>query len=944
MRQAAGTILDVPDRGVFDQLLSDDLPLGLRGTALERSLYRDVYFDTADGALGQRGVRCRFRTGADDRRTLSIAIEERAGPTTAAPTGGVRVYRADVPEVDPAEALRGNSDPARRLRGLVDPDRLRPAVELETERYRRRARHGWFPFWTIEVRYDVVTVRDGTESDVFYEVQVRSRGPGKTMRGPLVKAIQDRYAVRPTLSDKVTRGLQRALALKRTPPAAGSRRRRALAGEAREPRSGVAAAPAGPVPDAPSVLGRFINAELSWLEFNTRVLEVAEDPGTPLLARFRFLAIFSSNLDEFVMVRIGTLKLEAAHGITEQSLDGLTPQEQLDTIAARLPTLIARQQRCFRSILPDLERHGVGLRRWQELADGDREAMKNFFFEQIFPALTPQALTQAPGHPFPHITNLSVSLAVMIRDEEGGPVHFSHVRVPAGLPRFVLLPNSRDRVPIEDVISANLGSLYPDRNIVEVRPFRITRSGDIQVDEEHAANLLDAIEEEVKRRPFGAVVRLELDHAMPAAMRDLIVRELQFEEPEQHTLLTESDIYEVDGLIDLTAANELASLPLPQLDFPQFTPATVLEPAASIFELITQRDILVHHPYDSFESTTERFIVEAADDPDVIAIKMTLYRSGNQSHIIDALTRAAAAGKEVAVFVELKARFDEERNINWAKTLQRAGIHVVYGFVRLKTHAKTTLVVRREGDAIRRYSHIGTGNYNGATAKFYTDLGLLTCRNKLGVDLNDLFNELTGSSRPPQGKFRRLLVAPKRMCKRFVKLIEREAEHARAGDGGHMRVKLNGLADKEIIEALYDASQAGVQIDLVVRGICALRPGVPGLSERIRVFSILGRFLEHARIYHFANAGEPEYFIGSADWRHRNLRRRVEVVAPVIDPDACARLDRIFSLELDDPSAWQMNDDGTYARRPLPTGVDRLTAQEHWLNELTLDASPRDVL
>jgi polyphosphate kinase len=636
------------------------------------------------------------------------------------------------------------------------------------------------------------------------------------------------------------------------------------------------------------------------------------------------------------MVRIGTLKHEAARGMTDESLDGLTPQEQLDAIALRLPGLVARQQQCFRSLLPDLESHGVGFRRWGELDATDREAMKSFFFEQVFPALTPQALTQAPGHPFPHITNLSVALATMIRDEEGGPLHFSHVRIPAGLPRFVSLPNGKDRVPIEDVIGANVGSLYPDRELVDVRPFRITRSGDIQVDEEHADDLLEAIEEEVKRRPFGPVVRLEVDCAMPSAMRELILRELQFEDPGQNTLLTERDIYDIDGLVDLTAANDLASLPLPQLDYPDFTPATPLDPAVSIFDLITQRDILVHHPYESFESTTERFIVEAADDPDVLAIKMTLYRSGNQSRIIDALTRAAAAGKEVVVFVELKARFDEERNIHWVKTLEGAGIHVVYGFVRLKTHAKTTLVVRREGDAVRRYSHIGSGNYNGATAKFYTDLGLLTCRNKLGMDLSDLFNELTGSSRPPQSKFRRLLVAPKRMRKQFIKLIEREVEHARAGHGGRMRIKINGLADKEVIEALYEASQAGVQVDLIVRGICALRPGVPGLSEQIRVISVLGRFLEHARIYHFANAGEPEYFIGSADWRPRNLRRRVEVVAPVIDPDACARLDRILDLELDDPSAWQMKPDGTYARRPLPTGVDRLTAQEHWLHELTL--------
>ena len=387
-------------------------------------------------------------------------------------------------------------------------------------------------------------------------------------------------------------------------------------------------------------------------------------------------------------------------------------------------------------------------------------------------------------------------------------------------------------------------------------------------------------------------------------------------------------------MVDLTSLNELASQPLPNLDYPKLTPRSPFDPDVPIFDLIREKEVLVYHPYDSFSSTVERFILEAVDDPDVLSIKLTLYRSGDQSRIVDGLMRAAGAGKEVAVFVELKARFDEERNIHWAKKLEQAGIHVVYGLVRLKTHAKTALVVRREKDTVRRYVHIGTGNYNGATAKFYTDLGLLSCRQKLGADLSDLFNELTGSSRPPQSKFRRLLVAPKRMRKAFLKMIEREAEHARSGGGGRIRVKLNGLADKEIIGALYSASQAGVEIDLIIRGICALRPGVPGLSDRIRVYSILGRFLEHARIYHFENAGEPEYYIGSADWRPRNLRRRVEVVTPVADPDACERLKEILDRELDDPFAWQMNSDGSYTRRPVPIGVDQQSAQEYLVGQL----------
>jgi polyphosphate kinase len=683
-----------------------------------------------------------------------------------------------------------------------------------------------------------------------------------------------------------------------------------------------------PVPD------QFINEELSWIDFNARVLEMAEDPGTPLLARFRFLAIFSSNLDEFVMVRIGILKNAVVKGVKKTSVDGLTPQEQLDAISVRLAPLVERQQRCFRKLAAELERHGVALRKWDELDAPSQEAMRAYFDEQVFPVLTPQAMTQAPGHPFPHIANLSLALAAMVRDEDRGPLHFAHIRIPSGLPRLVPVPNSKDLIPIEEIIRANVASLYPERYVEGVNVFRITRSGDIHVDEEGASNLLQAVEEEVKRRPFGSVVRIEVERAMPRPLRELLERELQFEEAAPASTLSDADVFEIDTMVDLTALQEIASLPMPELDYPSFAPASPLDPDVSIFDQIAEKEMLVHHPYDAFGSTTERFILDAVDDPNVISIKLTLYRSGDQSRIVEGLMRAARAGKEVAVFVELKARFDEERNIHWARRLEQAGIHVVYGLVRLKTHAKTTLVVRREGDTVRRYVHIGTGNYNAATARFYTDLGLLSCRQKLGADLSDLFNELTGSSRPPQGKFRRLLVAPKRMRKRFLKLIEREAEHARSGRGGRIRVKFNGLADKEVIGALYSASQAGVEIDLIVRGLCALRPGVPGLSESIRVISILGRFLEHARIFHFENGGEPEFYIGSADWRPRNLRRRVEVVTPIADPDACARLSEILDRELDDPFAWHMNSDGSYARRPAPIGVDQLSAQEYLVGQL----------
>ena len=432
----------------------------------------------------------------------------------------------------------------------------------------------------------------------------------------------------------------------------------------------------------------------------------------------------------------------------------------------------------------------------------------------------------------------------------------------------------------------------------------------------------------MKQRPFGPVIRVEVERAMPPVVRELLQRELRFEDAGQVSTLGAADIYDAPGPVDLGGLRDIADVPLAELHYPVFRPAAPLEDGRPVFDVLAERDVLVHHPYDAFETTVQRFFAEAADDPDVQAIKLTLYRSGGRSPIVDALVRAAAAGKEVAVFVELKARFDEERNIEWAKKLEQAGIHVVYGLVRLKAHAKTALVVRREAAGIRRYVHIGTGNYNAATARVYTDLGLLSAEEALGADLNDLFNELTGSSRPPQTPSRRLLVAPTHMLRRFIELIDREAAHARSGRDARIRVKLNGLADTEIIAALYRAAQAGVEIDLSVRGICALRPGVPGLSERIRVISSLGRFLEHARIFAFANGGDHEYYIGSADWRPRNLRRRVEVVTPVSDLACRARLEQILATEWADPTAWELDADGSYRRRTAAPSADGRSAQE----------------
>ena len=679
----------------------------------------------------------------------------------------------------------------------------------------------------------------------------------------------------------------------------------------------------------------FLNGDLSLIEFNTRVLELAEDTSVPLLARIRFLSILSANLDEFFMVRVGALKRAVAKGgPVEAAAGGLAADEELHAIAIRVRALVERQARCFTDVcLPALAAHGVRILRWADLAVPQQESLRRYFTEQAFPFITPQAMTRAPGHPFPLIPNLRLSLAVVVRDAPGGAMHFAYLKVPETLPRFVKLADGSGFVAVEDVIRANLSLVYPGRFVEEAYAFRVTRGADLELDEQHAVSLLQVIEEETKRRPYGAAVRVEIAGEMPEAVRELLLRELQFEEAAPSSPPGAGDLYPAHGLLDLGALREVARLPLPELDYPPHRGGAPIEEGRSIFAILAERDVLVHHPYDAFEATVQRLVVEAADDPDVVAIKLTLYRAGGRSEIVEALLRAAVRGKEVFVFVELKARFDEERNIEWAKKLEQAGIRVVYGLVELKTHAKTALIVRREQNGIRRYVHIGTGNYNAATAAIYTDVGLLSADPELGADLNDLFNELSGSSRPPQTAFRRILVSPTYLANRLVELIDREAAHARAGGGRDtwIRAKLNGLADPEIITALYRASQAGVDVALVVRGVCTLRPGVVGLSERIRVVSVLGRFLEHARIYAFANGGDAEYYIGSADWRARNLRQRVEVVTPVRDAACRSRLDAILAAELDDPTAWDLDPDGGYHRRMPAPGGDPRSSQERLL-------------
>ncbi len=674
----------------------------------------------------------------------------------------------------------------------------------------------------------------------------------------------------------------------------------------------------------------YFNRELSWLEFNRRVLHEALDIRTPLLERLKFAAIFSSNLDEFFMVRVAIIKEQVAAQLSQKTPDGLTPQQQLEAIYQQLRPMVIEQHRYFEQVLrPEMGVHGIHLLNYIDTTPEQRSYLQKLFKKQIFPVLTPLAVD--PSHPFPLMANLSLNLAVVVKAPNTGEEKFARVKVPNTLPRFIPLPqdlqiengklNHWTGVSIEQVIAHNLDALFPGMIINEYHLFRLTRDADLEVAEQEADDLLLAIQQELRKQHFGgSVVRLEIQPSMAKSVRQMLIAEME---------LMESDIYEIDGLLNLKDLMSFMALPLPELKDPVWT--GVIPPRLQhfhqknkvtnfndeekdIFSVIQQKDLLVHHPYESFSASVEQFIVQAAHDPHVLAMKMTLYRTSGDSEIVSSLIAAAENGKQVAVLVELKARFDEENNINWATKLEKSGVHVVYGLAGLKTHTKIMLVVRQEGDEIRRYVHVGTGNYNQKTAKLYTDVGLLSCREDLGADLTDLFNYLTGYS--SQESYRKLLVSPINMRDRIIALIQREIAHSKNGKKGQIIAKMNSLVDPQIIAALYEASQAGVQIDLIVRGVCCLRPGVAEVSENIRVISIIGRFLEHSRIFHFYHDGQSEVYIGSADWMPRNLDRRVEAVIPVEDMDILQNLRNILEIMLaDNRQAWEMQSDGSYIQR-----------------------------
>ncbi|MEO8622641.1 MAG: polyphosphate kinase 1 [bacterium] len=886
----------------MDALATAPLPLGIVASAPLRTHHRDLYLDTPDESLRARGITCRLRIGVDDSHLLSLRIDGSA----AAPALRIdsRARAADI-----RSALTEDTSTARRVRALVDPDLLVPLLDLEVDRITRTAHPNFFRRPRLELHFDRLTVRREGVGRTFHQLCAHlRRGPHENL-------------------ERLARALEREHDLRQ--PSAEPRNHAELL--LRWKRTKVRRAPLADSDQAQHVAttgarrAQLFTPELSLLAFQRRVLALAEDPRTPLRERLRFLGIVSSNLDELYMVRMSELRREAAEwNGDDDSEDGLTPVERLARVEKEVVALIAAQSRCADDCLRAAEAVGVRLVPWSALTSQERDALTARCRDEIYPNLTPLAMTLSPGHPLPHLPHLGLSLAVVFHREAGGAPHLAEFELPSDVPRLLPVPGrERDVITIEELLRANVDLLHPNVHVESAHLFRVTRGGDLALDEEGAENLLAAVAHATERRPYNPAVRVEVERAMPAFVSELVLESLRRDAMAQGAQVAVEELQVIEGLLDLRC---LAELPLPELPALEYPPLRVREPIAaerSMFDVVRAGDVLVHHPFDSFDATVVRFVQEAAADPSVTTIKITLYRVGDPSPVVAALLDAVNAGKRVVVFVELKARFDEGHNVTWARALERAGGNVVYGLVGLKTHAKVALVVRREGDKLRCYVHVSTGNYNARSGRQYTDLSLFSARDDLTSDVADLFNELTGSSRPPQGLTRGALVAPHQLLPRILAFIAREAAHARAGRKASIAIKVNGLSDPEVIRALYLASEAGVQIDLVVRGICTLRPQVPGLSERIRVVSVVGRFLEHSRIYRFSNDGAPVYLIGSSDLRPRNLRRRVELLVPVEAPEQHAMLDRILALYLDDATGWDLFSDDSYRR----SGREGVSAQ-----------------
>ena len=685
-------------------------------------------------------------------------------------------------------------------------------------------------------------------------------------------------------------------------------------------------------------IDRFLDRELSWLAFNQRVLELAEDPTMHLLERVNFLSIFASNLDEFFMVRVAGLKRRLATGLAVKSPSGLAPKEVLTKISEQAHELQLRHANLFLDVIePELEKQGIHLVRWNELQDQEKLSLQDYFQNHIFPVLTPLAVD--PAHPFPYISGLSLNLAVVLQNPETKKEHFARVKVPPLLPRFVLIPAQEGAtevryVPLEEVIGQFLGLLFPGMVVLQHHNFRVTRNEDLEVDEDEGENLLLALEKELLRRRFGPPVRLEVANDMNPQVLELLIRELD---------ISTQDVYTLPSPLDLTGLSDIAALPRPELRFAPHLVQTnkYLLPRddeqLDIFSVLRNREVLVHHPYESFSTSTQEFLEQAAEDPQVLAIKQTLYRTSGDSPIVDALIQAAQAGKQVLALVEIKARFDEQNNITWARKLEQAGVHVVYGIVGLKTHCKLALVIRQEAGQLVRYCHIGTGNYNPKTARYYEDYGLLTSRESVGEDLTVLFNHLSGYA--PEASFRSIMVSPVGVRQGLTRLIEEEIAHHKAGKKTRIAIKVNALVDEEIIDSLYKASRAGVPVDVLVRGMCALKPGVPGLSDTIRVRSILGRYLEHSRVFSFLGGGDPKIYLGSADMMHRNLDRRVEVLVRLSEPEHITSLNRMFELAMsDEVCSWKLNSAGIWKRDQFDRAGNKLVDFQDTIMNSVLDA------
>ncbi len=875
-------------------LATAPLPLGMSSSAPQPTMHRDLYLDTGDDSLRRRGVVCRLRIGATDEHVLSLRIDG----------NGVPAVRVDAPvhSADARVALAEDNAATRRLRAFVDPALLDTRLDLEVERLTRSAHRDLLRRPRLALHYDRVTLRRGGSTHTFHQLCAHLRRGAHDDLVRLVRALERDHDLRTVSGDPREHAelLVRWMQLEA--------RRTRLSGSDQALR---VASPA--IARAAEVL----SPELSLLAFQRRVLALAEDERTPLRERLRFIAIVTNNLDELYMVRMADLRraaLDEREEPAEAADDGLTADTRLARVEAEVAAILAAQSRCASDCLRAAERHGVRLLRWDALSETEREALSARCREEIHPGLTPLAMTLSPGHPLPHLPHLGLSLAVVFRRTKEGTPHLAEIELPEA-PRLLPVPGRPCAViPLEDVLKANVGQLHPNTFIESAHLFRVTRAGDLGLDEEGAADLLDAVASATGRRPMNPAVRVEVERAMPGFVTELVLENLRREALALDAADPVDHVQEVDGLLDLRC---MAELPLPADPALEYPPLHARSPIAErpMLDVVRDGDLLVHHPFDAFDATVVRFLRDAAADPDVTTIKITLYRVGHPSPVVDALLAAAHAGKRVVALVELKARFDEEHNVGWARALEQAGGHVVYGLVGFKVHAKVALVVRREGERLRRYVHVGTGNYSARSGRQYTDLSLFSARDAIASDVSDLFNELTSSSRPPQGLSHGALVAPHQLLPAVLALIDREARHAAAGHAASITIKVNGLSDPEVVRALYRASQAGVRVQLVVRGICTLRPGVQALSPGIRVVSVVGRFLEHSRIYRFENAGAPDHFIGSSDLRPRNLRRRVELLVPIVDAVHRAELDQVLALYLDDPTAWELGPDGAYAHR-----------------------------